>query len=113
MPWMPHRLRDSDVWARVDSAGALIQDGDGRVEVVYKPAPGAKVEILADGSIVTVLTQRNHMTATDQASQAARCALALTQRYPDALSTLTTGRALLGGRLRRLAVRRTGAGDQP
>ncbi len=60
---------------------------------------GAKVEILADGSIVTVLTQRNHMTATDQASQAARCALALTQRYPDSLSTLTTGRALLGGRL--------------
>lgn len=43
MPWMPHRLRDSDVWARVDSAGTLIQDGDGRVEVVYKPAPGAKV----------------------------------------------------------------------
>ena len=43
MPWMPHRLRDSDVWARVDTAGALIKDSDGRVEVVYKPAPGAKV----------------------------------------------------------------------
>ncbi len=43
MPWMPHRLRDADVWARVDTAGALIKDGDGRVEVVYKAAPGAKV----------------------------------------------------------------------
>lgn len=43
MPWMPHRLRDADVWARVDAAGALIKDADGRVEVVYKPAPGAKV----------------------------------------------------------------------
>lgn len=43
MPWMPHRLRDADVWARVDAAGALIKDGDGRVEVVYKAAPGAKV----------------------------------------------------------------------
>jgi ribonuclease HI len=43
MPWMPHRLRDADVWARVDATGALIKDADGRVEVVYKPAPGAKV----------------------------------------------------------------------
>jgi ribonuclease HI len=43
MPWMPHRLRDSDVWARVDTAGTLVKDNDGRVEVIYKPAPGAKV----------------------------------------------------------------------
>lgn len=43
MPWMPHRLRDADVWARVDTSGTLIKDSDGRVEVVYKAAPGAKV----------------------------------------------------------------------
>lgn len=43
MPWMPHRLRDADVWAKVDAAGALVTDSDGRVEVVYKAAPGAKV----------------------------------------------------------------------
>lgn len=43
MPWMPHRLRDADVWARVDASGALIKDADGRVEIVYKPADGAKV----------------------------------------------------------------------
>jgi ribonuclease HI len=43
MPWMPHRLRDADVWARVDASGAMVKDADGRVEIVYKPAPGAKV----------------------------------------------------------------------
>jgi len=43
MPWLPHRLRDADVWARVDAAGALVQDGEGRVEIVYKAGDGAKV----------------------------------------------------------------------
>lgn len=43
MPWMPHRLRDADVWAKVDASGALVKDADGRVEVVYKAAAGAKV----------------------------------------------------------------------
>lgn len=43
MPWLKHRLRDADVWAKVDATGALVTDRDGRVEVVYKPAPGAKV----------------------------------------------------------------------
>ena len=43
MPWIRHRLRDADVWARVDAQGALIKDPDGRVEIVYKAAPGARV----------------------------------------------------------------------
>ena len=43
MPWLRHRLRDADVWAKVDEHAALVKDADGRVEVVYKPAPGAKV----------------------------------------------------------------------
>ena len=43
MPWLKHRLRDADVWAKVDAAGALVTDRDGRVEIVYKPAAGAKV----------------------------------------------------------------------
>ena len=43
MPWIKHRLRDADVWAKVDGAGALVTDRDGRVEIVYKPAVGAKV----------------------------------------------------------------------
>lgn len=42
MPWMRHRLRDSEVWAKVDAAGTLVTDRDGRVEIVYKPAAGAK-----------------------------------------------------------------------
>jgi ribonuclease HI len=43
MAWMPHRLRDSDVWARVGADGALLTDKSGRVEVVYRSEPGAKV----------------------------------------------------------------------
>src|SRR5215510_6205576 len=43
MPWLRHRLRDADVWARVDDNAALIKDSDGRVEIVYKPAEGARV----------------------------------------------------------------------
>jgi ribonuclease HI len=43
MPWLRHRLRDSDVWAKVDANAALIKDSDGRVEIVYKPADGARV----------------------------------------------------------------------
>ena len=43
MPWMPHRLRDADVWAKVDASGVLLKDADGRVEIVYKAADGAKV----------------------------------------------------------------------
>lgn len=43
MPWQPHRLRDSDVWAEVDAAGELVTDATGRVAVVYKAADGAKV----------------------------------------------------------------------
>jgi ribonuclease HI len=40
---MKHRLRDADVWAKVDATGALVTDRDGRVEIVYKAEAGAKV----------------------------------------------------------------------
>lgn len=43
MSWLRHRLRDADVWARVDANAALIKDADGRVEIVYKAEPGARV----------------------------------------------------------------------
>src|SRR5258707_4211365 len=42
MPWLRHRLRDADVWAKVDANAALIKDSDGRVEIIYKPIPGAR-----------------------------------------------------------------------
>lgn len=43
MPWKPFKLRDADVWARVDATGAPIADKTGRVEVIYKAAGQAKV----------------------------------------------------------------------
>jgi ribonuclease HI len=43
MLWKKHRLRDTDVWAKVDATGTLVSDADGRVDIVYKPAAGAKV----------------------------------------------------------------------
>jgi ribonuclease HI len=43
MPWIRHRLRDADVWAKVDNSGVLVTDRDGRVEIVYKPEAGTKV----------------------------------------------------------------------
>jgi ribonuclease HI len=43
MKWMPYRLRDADVWAKVDANGQLVPDSTGRVEIVYKPGDGAKV----------------------------------------------------------------------
>jgi ribonuclease HI len=43
MPWMRHKLRDAEVWAKVDAGGALVPESDGRVEIVYKNQPGAKV----------------------------------------------------------------------
>jgi ribonuclease HI len=43
MPFLRHRLRDADVWAKVDASGVLIADREGRVEIIYKPVAGAKV----------------------------------------------------------------------
>jgi ribonuclease HI len=42
MPWMRHRLRDTEVWARVGADGTPITDRTGRVEIVYRSEPGAK-----------------------------------------------------------------------
>jgi ribonuclease HI len=43
MPWTRHKLRDAEVWARVDERGAPVADAAGRVEVVYKAVDGAKL----------------------------------------------------------------------
>jgi ribonuclease HI len=51
---MRHRLRDSDVWAKVDAAGALVTDRDGRVDIVYKPVSGAKVYRAGSRNLVAV-----------------------------------------------------------
>lgn len=52
MPWQPHKLRDSDVWAKIDERGELVTDKDGRVEIVYKAADGAKVYRAAARNLV-------------------------------------------------------------
>lgn len=43
MRWLKRNLRGNPVWVRLDDAGQPAVDGEGRVEVLYKLAPGAKV----------------------------------------------------------------------
>jgi ribonuclease HI len=52
MPWMRHKLRDAEVWAKVDASGSLVADSAGRVDVVYKNQPGAKVYRAAARNLV-------------------------------------------------------------
>ena len=54
------------------------------------PAQGAHVEMLADGSLVATLLDARG-TATDQAARAARCALLIQARWPEAEIALCTG----------------------
>jgi hypothetical protein len=58
---------------------------------------GATVERLADGTIVAIVSGRG--AATDQAAQAARCALALRRLRPNVAMALATGRGAVAGRL--------------
>ncbi|WP_394831528.1 protein kinase [Pendulispora rubella] len=63
---------------------------------------GARVEVLRDGSMVATLAQTEHMTATDQAVQAARCALFLREQLgappPSRRILITTGRSKVVGK---------------
>jgi tetratricopeptide (TPR) repeat protein len=52
---------------------------------------GARAELLADGTLVLILGA-SLGSATDPAALAARCALSLLERWPEALVVLTTGR---------------------
>src|SRR5215475_2446253 len=51
----------------------------------------AHSERLADGSLVVTLRQASTTAATDQAAQAARCALLIQERWPQATIVITTG----------------------
>jgi tetratricopeptide (TPR) repeat protein/tRNA A-37 threonylcarbamoyl transferase component Bud32 len=57
---------------------------------------GAVVERLADGSVIAILAGKG--AATDQAAQAARCALALRKLRPHVRMALATGRGSIEGR---------------
>jgi serine/threonine protein kinase len=61
-------------------------------------AYGARVELLANRSLVATLVDARG-TATDQAAQAARCALLTRARWPEAAIALCTGRGRLRERL--------------
>ncbi|HEY6178169.1 MAG TPA: protein kinase [Kofleriaceae bacterium] len=52
---------------------------------------GAHSELLVDGSLVAAMKQTSTSTATDQAVQAARCALFIHERWPLANIAVTTG----------------------
>jgi ribonuclease HI len=43
MPWKRHLLRDAQIWAEVDDTGQLVTDSGGRVAVIYKREPNAKI----------------------------------------------------------------------
>ncbi len=54
-----------------------------------------QVDVLVDGSAVVTLANTHKSSATDQAMQAARCALALKENWPDAQVVLATGRGVI------------------
>src|SRR5262245_6336090 len=43
MPWIRRLLRGNPVYVRVDAEGRPVTAADGRVDVAYKAAPGAKL----------------------------------------------------------------------
>ncbi|WP_257458300.1 serine/threonine-protein kinase [Archangium lipolyticum] len=59
---------------------------------------GARVELLADGALVLTLVA-SRGSATDPAALAARCAISLMERWPEAAVVLTTGRGALDDHL--------------
>jgi hypothetical protein len=81
---MDHTAATADIATHVDSDGALT-------------AYGATVERLADGTLVAIVASRG--AATDQAAQAARCALWLRKLRPGVAMALATGRGTVAGRL--------------
>src|SRR5262249_50909711 len=58
---------------------------------------GARVEVLADGSLVATLVHTGS-AATDQAARAAQCAMRIKARWPEATIALGTGSGLLHDR---------------
>ena len=101
MPWIKHRLRDADVWAKVDAAGALVTDRDGRVEIVYKPAAGAKVYRAGARNLSTVPGEsavdfEAGERAPDKTSQASQPAADAIQVWTDGACSGNPGPAGLG-----------------
>ncbi|HEX5744864.1 MAG TPA: protein kinase [Archangium sp.] len=75
--------------------GVVLRDS---LRTYLAPLLGARVELLADGSLVATLVPERG-TATDQAVLAARCALTFKERWPEAAVVLATGLGVLNERL--------------
>src|SRR2546423_1865214 len=87
-------------WDLPGTAAALVDvfDEAGFAQVQSTIGPfGARVDRFLGGSMLITLTGRG--TPTDQATQAARCALRLKALLPRASLAVSTGRAELGGEL--------------
>jgi ribonuclease HI len=99
MPWLPHRLRDADVWAKVDTTGALVTDREGRVDIVYKPNDGARVyragarNLVARGGAPIEIAVGEPAPARDTAPSASGAAI---QVWTDGACTGNPGPAGLG-----------------
>lgn len=91
MPWMPHRLRDADVWAKVDASGQLVKDADGRVEIVYKPADGAKVYRAVARNLVARPGEALELTAGERAPESKQDASGAAKVPANAIHVWTDG----------------------
>jgi serine/threonine protein kinase len=88
--------RSGGLTASDAGSGTLLAEVQGLAHAVT--AYGARVERLADGALVATLVDARG-TATDQAAQAARCALLVKARWPGARIAVCTGRGRLRERL--------------
>ena len=98
MPYVRYRFRDSDVWAQVDETGALVTDRDGRVEIVYKPAPGAKTYRAASRNLSSPSGAATEIAVGAAAPEKPKTATAATAATPspapaDAIQVWTDGGA--------------------
>ncbi len=92
---LPPTLDEIDVTDVTCTPESVATEVEGRAEVERH---GGRLEVLPDGTLVATLAGAG--SATDQCAQAARCALALHERFPQVAIALATGRG-------QLAVKRT------
>ena len=53
MPWVRRLLRGTVVYVKADASGRPLAGQDGRVDVIYKAEPGAKVYRAAPGNLTS------------------------------------------------------------
>jgi ribonuclease HI len=92
MLWRRHRLRDNEVWANVDAEGRLVTDRDGRVDIVYKAVPGAKVYRAGGRNLVALDAKSIELEPGERAADKDAAKTGATARVPaDAIHVWTDG----------------------